>query len=407
MTEIRNLSILNCAGDANEVVVSLNDYSEASKAGLTLGQFYCQKYPTNIALYGSPLEQMMSATGAYLSSDNRMGYRPPSIDALLNGGAMLSSITRPDGALNQTPSGRFFFPAIMLEVLQSALDDNHNSYIAQFNSMIALKRSITSSKYDQVIVNMDGPKNGVAQPIGQLETPSRILSFKTSETSKTLPRYAVGMEISAEAIAATTLDQVALSMKEFMGQERVDTIERDIGEFVNGSTDSGQTALSSVTAASFDSAIVAAGTITQKAWVKFLYQYWKRRKITDVIVSGIDMALAIEGRTNRPTMLTNAGTDERWNSIPVMGPGGIPSYVNLFILDDTSIIGANTVVGLDRTTQGHSCYGELRGNSRVRDVSQVLIPYRLGGTHGTSRLCRRFLKNDSNRLIGQQQKYGL
>ena len=272
MTEIKNLSILNCSGEASEIVVRMDDYREASEQGVTLGQLYCQKYPTNIALYGSPLEQMMSATGAYLSSDNRMGYRPPSIKSLLNGGAQLSSITRPDGAVNQTPAGRFFFPAIMLEVLQSSLDDNHNDYITQFNSMIAIKRSITSPKYEQVIVNMDGPRNGVAQPIGQLETPNRILSFTTSSTSKTIPQYAVGMEISHQAVAATTLDQVALSMREFMGQERVDVIERDIGEFVNGSVDSGQTALSSVTAQSFDPAIVTAGTITQKAWVKFLYQ---------------------------------------------------------------------------------------------------------------------------------------
>jgi hypothetical protein len=348
MTEITKLSILNCSGEATEITVSLNDYHEASKAGITLGQLYCQKYPTNIALYGSPLEQMMSACGAYLSSDNRMGYRPPSVRDLLEGTANLSAITRPDGALNQTPAGRFFFPAIMLEVIQSSLDENHNDYISQFNSMIAVRRSIASPKYDQVIVNMDGPKNGVAQPIGQLETPSRILSFTTSSTSRTIPQYAVGMQISAQAIAATTLDQVAISMREFMAQERVDVIERDIGEFVNGSTDSGQTALSSITAQSLDSAIVAAGTITHKAWVKYLYQDWKKRRITDIFVSGVDVALAIESRTNRPTKLNDSGSDERWNTIPILGPGGIPSSVNLFVLDNTSIIGANTIVGIDR-----------------------------------------------------------
>ena len=344
----QTISLRDAAGNPFEVNLSLDDYHEASKKQVTLGQLYAQKFETNSVLYGSPLERMMAAAGAYLSTDRKLGFNPPTIDKLLDGSAATSAITRPDGVNRFTPAGRFFFPAIVMEVIQSSLEENQSDYITAFNSMIALRRTLTSPKYDQVIVNMDGPKNGVSMPIGQMQEPTRILSFKTSSQTFTLPKYAVGMEISAEAIQATTLDQIAFSMREHMMQERITTIERDIAEFVNGSTDSGQTALSSVTAASFDASIVAAGILTQDAWVKYLYQNWKKRKITDVIVSDISVALAIQNRANRPTMLTDTGTDERWNSIAVMGPGGIPSYVNLFILDSTSIIGANTLVGLDR-----------------------------------------------------------
>lgn len=345
----QTISILGPSGDAQEVRVSLDDYAEASRAGISLGQLYAQKYPTNAGVFGSPLEQMMAATGTYISSDRRAGISSPTLSSLFDTGTNLSAITRPDGSLNRTPAGRFFFPAVVLEVIQSSLETNHSKFLTGFNNMIALRRDINQPRYDQVIIDTLGPRSGTAQPIGQLQSPARILSIRTSDTQKTIPQYAVGMEISDQALQAASLDLVSFAMREFMLQERVDVVKRDIAEFVNGSVDSGQTALPSVTAQSFDPAIVTAGTLTQKAWVKFLYEEDEIRTITDVIVSGIDVALAIQDRINRPTMLTDTGTDERWNTTTIIGPGGIPASVNIFVLKDTSILGANTMVGLDRS----------------------------------------------------------
>ena len=281
----QKISIFDLDGKPFEVKIGLEDYAAAAEAELTLGQFYARKYPTNMKAFGSPLEQMMVSVGAFLSADKHLGYSPPTMKSLIEGGANInmSSITRPDGTQNNTPAGRYFFPAILLEVIQSALETNHSPFISGFNRMVALRRSISQPRYDQVIVNTSGPRSGVAQPIGQLQNPTRILSFTTSSTQKTIPQYAVGMEISEQAMKAATLDQIAFSMREFMLQEQVDVIKRDIKEFVNGSTDSGQTALTSVTAQSFDPAIVAAGAITQKAWVKWLYEEDEKRQITDVI----------------------------------------------------------------------------------------------------------------------------
>lgn len=349
MTAESTVSILAQDGTRQEIPLNLELYKAAEDHGMSLSSYINTKYPTDVERHGTAFAQMMQSCGLYLSEDREFGIKPPTIKAILEGSAILAgtAITRPDGSQSRTPAGRLLFPAVLLEILEASLRDNKEGYLAAFTSMVAFTRSVNSAKYEQVIINYANPQAARGQPIAQLSRPTRMLTITTSDVTKTIPTYSIGMEISKEALNAATLDLIGLAVREHAIEERAAQVDADMVAIVNGDTDSGQTALSSITAQSLDSAIVAAGNITHKAWVKYLRRNWRRRTITDVMCD-IDTYLAIEGRANRPNNQGDRGTDERLNTIPQIRLSGIPGSVSMFVTE-TSIFGANTLVGLDRT----------------------------------------------------------
>lgn len=342
-----SVTIRTLAGQ-QAVPLSLETYREAEDNGMSLATYINLKYPTSEE-DGPAFNQMLASCGLYLSEDRDYGIRPPTLKAVLEGKATLmgSAITRPDGANSRTPAGRLLFPAVLLEILDSSLRDNRESYLSQMMQMVAFTRSITSNKYDQPIVNYDAPRASRGQPIAQLSRPGRMLTITTSDKTLTIPTYSIGFTISKEALAASTLDLIGLAVREHALEERSSQADRDFLAMFNGDTDSGQSALSSVTAQSYDSTIAANGVITQKAWVKFLRKSWRKRNLTDVICD-IDTYLAIEGRTGRPTYQGDTGTDERLNTTPKIALPGIPGSINMFVTEE-SLLGANVVGGLDRS----------------------------------------------------------
>lgn len=336
-------------GQNVEVPLNLEMYQAAQDAGLSFSEYVNLQYPTNVERDGTAFAQMMRSSGLYLSEDRHFGIRPPSLNAIFTGGAQLNggAIVRPDGSKSNTPSGRLLFPAVLIDLLESQLRDNKEGYIGMLYDMVAFTRSVNSPKYDQVVIDYTTPQAARGQPISQLARPNRMLTIRTSEVTRTMPTYSIGMEVSKEALQAATLDLIGLAVREHAIEERASALDRDLVNMVNGDVDTGYTALSSITATSLDAAIVANGTITQKAWVKYLRRKWRKRNITHVILD-IDTYLAVEGRTNRPTKQQEGGVDERINSTPRAMNPGVPGGVGMFITE-TSLLGANTMVGIDKS----------------------------------------------------------
>lgn len=333
-----------------EVAVSLDTYRAAEEQGLTLAQYLNLQYTDcNMERDGTPFAQMMASCGLFLQEDRHFGIRPPTLKSILDGTATLSgtAIIRPDGSNSRSPAGRMLFPAVLLELLESVLRDNKEQYIGAMMEMVAFTRSITSPKYEQVVINYTNPQNARGMPIGQLSRPTRMLTITTSDVTRTIPTYSIGLEISREALAAATLDLIGFAVREHALEERAAAMDNDFVAMSNGDTDSGQSALSSITAASLDGTISAAGVLTQKAWIKFLRRKWRKRTITNAMCD-MDTYLAIEGRTGRPVKEHEPAQDERLNTVPQVRLPGIPGGVSIFITE-TSILGANTILGLDKS----------------------------------------------------------
>jgi hypothetical protein len=170
--------------------------------------------------------------------------------------------------------------------------------------------------------------------------------FTVSDVARTLPTFSIGVEISDEAQRSMTIDFVARAIAEQQVFERASRMTDDLVKIAQGDTDSNQSALSSFTAASLDSTIASAGSLTQKAWVKFLRTNWMKRTITHVVCD-IDTYLAIQNRSGRPTRNDESTTDERLNTVPQVRLPGINQNVSVFITEG-SPLGANTILGLDR-----------------------------------------------------------
>ena len=340
--------IIGLDGKASEVKLSLDDYKEAYDNGLSLSQHLNQKFPTDSDKYGTAFEQAMASNGMFLQSDAVTGIKPPSMKEVLSGKVEvgMGPVTRPDGNNAQTLTGRLLFPAVVMEMIESELREDNTTYEGVFNSMVATTLNADSPRVDQPIINLTAPRGVRSQPIAQMSEPPAMVTISLAEKSFRLPTLSIGMEISDEAQRAATLDLVGIALREQTQAERSAIVDESIQKMVNGDTDLGMTALSAETAQSYDAAVTTAGTITQKAWLKWLRKDWKKMVITDVICD-LDTYLAIEGRANRPIITENDGSG-RLNSLQSLANPGLPDTVRFFVVE-TALLGANTMVGIDRS----------------------------------------------------------
>jgi hypothetical protein len=338
---------ISSQGKNVQVPFSMDDYHDAHKMGLSLSQYLNRKVPTDAKDPGTAFEQCMAHSGLVLSENRHYGLRAPTIADILDGKAELNSgaIVRPDGADRHSPAGRYFFPTVLMDVLESELRDDRTTYTSAFMEMVAFTRSINSPRYDQVVIDYTKPRETRAQPISQLAEPVRLLSITTSAVQRALPTWAIGIEISDQAAQASTLDLVQIALREHGSEERALRLNEDFMGIVNGNADAGEAGIlgSAQSATVFDSTITTPGTLTQKAWVKWLMQNWMRRRITHAVCN-VDTYLAIEGRQGRPVKNDEPAVDERLNTVPQLSLSLIPANVRVFPMEDFP---ADLVVGLD------------------------------------------------------------
>lgn len=341
------LKIRDAKGDVMEVPFNVLMYKEAADAGLTLSQLLNQKYgdATDIGKYGDVLAQAMAATNIFTRHDQRNGYRPPLMSEMFNANIQMSAITRGDGSNRSTVAGRMLFPEILMRTIESQLRDNYDDFLGGWSNMIAQTQTVTGPAFDQPIINVQKPREYSHQPIAQLAEPDVMMSITTGEKSWKIPTKSIGMIISDQAAAATTLDLVNLAMTAQARQERINMVEADIAAIISGDVDRNETAKSSFTAQSLDAGVTTAGTISHKAWVKYCYKN-RRTMHVNAAICDLATAMAIEARSNKPTRDTIfvPGAEAFNQGITVDNLTGADP--KLLIVDD-GVIAANTFAGLD------------------------------------------------------------
>lgn len=336
-------SIVDRDGNRTQVDLSVELYREAFDQGISLPSLLNQKFDTDHEKFGSPFQQLLATSGMALSRDQLTGLPASKMADILDGGPQMA-VVRPDGSQALTVAGRMLFPAVIMQWIESQLMDDWTAYEGVYNRMVALTTSANSPRVDQPIVNLTAPRGSLAQPIAQMAEPGAMVSISLSDKSYRIPTKSIGFEISDEASKATAIDLVGMTLQQQIIGQRIGLINEYLNSMINGDADLGLTTLTSENASTYD-ATVTAGTITNKAWVKWLRKDWTKLTI-DWVICDIDTYLAIENRTNRPTVFTDSGNDIRLTSIPTAANPGIPGAVNFFIVD-TALIGANTLIGID------------------------------------------------------------
>jgi len=342
--------------------LGLGDYEASSKAGITCRQYINLKYPdADVANFGTAFEQGQQSVGIYTKADPANGIAVSKMSDVLNGsvhtarmaGEGLSSgggIVAPSQQ-GTTPASRVFFPETVLGLLNESLTENHSIDFQSWNSMVGSRETIASPMFTQPLINVTAPKGEDSAPMAQNSLPKTLVSITTSDTAKSIMTNSIGLQISDQAATAVSIDLVGLIFQEQTNGENLRTLWRDIANIKSGNLDTGDSALVAEAMAVYD-ATAAAGTVTQKGWIKWLYDFERKVNI-DSIVCDLDTYLAIQNRVGRPVIFDpNTGGTNAGN----MGTYGLNADANLLnvslgvpnvMIAPTSVIGANTIMGFD------------------------------------------------------------
>lgn len=337
-------TVIDSTGDRQELEVSL----EATKiaAGEGYSSLFAKWDSEIVTADGGPTasQQICAQNHLYLSG-SKMNIPNAVMADILDGKNSAASNVQ-----DAVPASRILYPAFQMTAIDSALRSTDYGAIATFNGKAAITESIANTKFERPILNFSRPEGARSKAIAQLAEPTSMLVITSSDKSWKITGTSIGLEISDEAVKSTSLDLVNLSMIRQAETEAVLRAEEQLLAFLLGDTDLDMVALSSVTNAvkranQFDTTISTAGVLTQKAWVSFLFNNSRKRRI-DTVITDLAGALAIEGRTGRPTVNTDNGTSKRIDTREnVLNPMW-PDQVDLVITMDANWP-ANTIVGFD------------------------------------------------------------
>lgn len=337
-------------------------YREAHDAGLTVAEHINRKYAgedVDLKL-GTPFQQILASEGLALPGKNPYGIRAKSVQEVLEGGAATIEGNVANGKDFGSPFGsasRILFPAAIVALIEAAVPKDYTTDSVVFKDLIAAELSVPTENFIQPVITYstpNGPEQARAQRIAQFADAPNMLRFATSERNKSLATYGIGMEFSAQALRATTLDLVALTLNRFLTVEKDQRVYQYLSSIFAGDSDLNTGAVSAVTTSTLNGSATA-GAVTHKSWVKFLARKRKLRRITHVI-GDIDTYLKVESRTGRPGSNNYDPTLVRIDpqAVPDSRQTGFGNDVKWFIVDaavDGGPVPANTVWALD-TTKG-------------------------------------------------------
>ncbi|MFU8831013.1 MAG: hypothetical protein ACNA7J_02545 [Wenzhouxiangella sp.] len=332
-------TIISMDGTQQEVKLEPTIYKEAVNMGLTVPQLVNRRFPTPKG-NASSFDQLCASSGLIVKGDREMGIRAPTLAALLDGRATISGASN---VLDADPASRILYPAVVLEMIEDALVPDRESDVREFDRMVANDVSISQARFEWPVISLKRAEAARSRAITQLTEPQMMLTITSSDKSRSLLATSIGLEVSDQALAATTLDFVSMAVRRQAEVERNLMTYEYLLAFLQGDTDMDQDALDQTKADTYDSAIVAAGAVTKKALIKWLVNNYYLRRI-DWVVTDLNGALAIE------KALENTNTNQH-----VFG-SLVPSFslvnralsnLNLFIVEDNRSWPANTVMGLD------------------------------------------------------------
>lgn len=373
-------AFIDAKGKTQQFEMTLDVVKAAADAGLSVREYINRTLETDADAYGDAFSQLCESEGIVLVPNKKYGIRSNSLADALNG------VRYEAGSIVRTPSNQgrvLLIPAVgalIEDKLVADLQMNPNA----FDAMIAVDNTIADEWYLWPEINFAAPEAARSQVIGQLSRPSSMLSITTSEKSVRIPTLSLGVEWSEQVTKYINLDVLALAITRQTDNERNLRANEFMLACLNGDKDVGQDSLSnlgkSATAASYDA--LATTGITQLAWMKYLFNNSRKRRITH-IVTDIDGALAIENRTNRPTVVQDNPGSKRINTnVFVQNPTWAPD-LPIFIVDSTVGWPAKTILGIDsryalqRITSTNATYSAqedfvLRRGSAMRfDFGQI------------------------------------
>lgn len=357
---------INAAGETHQVELHVGMYREAFAQQLSLEQFINRQYADTAPGQATAYQQILASEGLFIKPNKEYGVRAASMEEILNGrSGMQAGTILKEGV----PASRILFPAAIMSAIEDKLTVDLSISPNAFESMIAVDDSINGDRYERPVLNFSRPEAHRDAIITQLALPNAMLSITASDVTRKIPTYGMGLEISEQAMKASTLDLVGLALGRQAQVQRNERANGYILQMLNGDTDMAQSSLSSlgrsVNASTLDAAATG-GTLTQLAWILWLFTNHTKRRISHV-VTDIRTAIKIENRANKPVTTGDNPTSTRIDAIPTIINPAWDYNTKIFITDDPNWP-ANTIMGLDSRYAIHRVKSLTASYQAVEDL---------------------------------------
>lgn len=290
--------------------LSLEDYDLARRTGMSVAGIVNARYSDADPRYGTAFQQGQRSLGIFTEADPLRGIRATTVGELLDGSATTrlagetlargGNIVAAPTISSSTPSTRVFAMETILQVMQATLFASNTVEQGIWNRMVSGTDMIDGDLFIQPKIDVSAPRGIDGAPIAQNALPKQMVSISTSEVSRTIGNESIGLQLTDQALRNTTIDLVGTIVSQQAEGALYRKLWRDITAVVAGNVDVGTSALPVTAVTTFDSASTG-GTLTQKAWLKMLWDQGRTRNLDSMICS-LDSYLAVQNRTNRPLM---------------------------------------------------------------------------------------------------------
>lgn len=313
-------------------------YKQAAEAGMDLRQFLRHKCADFDVASGDVIDQMMTNAGM---NDGKDRAGPALTMAQMAGMTTAEGFRRPDGS-DGSLGARLLYPQLILETMNAnALRDDGSDILAVWERSVALTRNLNGQKADQPIIDTSAPEGSRSGRISQMAEPETMVSITTGERSFRIPTNSIGLLISHEAMAATTIDLVRIVMEAQARGDKIRRVGEQLRSMVFGDQDLGMSALPQNKVTKYDASITENGKITKRAYIKWLYEKHKTANISQVFTS-LDTAMDVdEGLAPTHTGIDNSKIITPWGgtNLNITQPTITPF--------DDDVFGVGILVGFD------------------------------------------------------------
>ena len=221
----QQIGIIDQHGQVHQAAVGLETLAEAKAGGFKhVPAMLNARFPTRKD-QPTASQQLYAQMGA--------GQKNLKMNYALQGQGFTAGAVTEDGSI----AGRLVALPYLMDTLENKLTASDYGIQALFNRKAAVIDSINGTKFDRPFLNFSKPEGARSRAISQLSEPASMLTLTTSDKSWKIAGSSIGMEISDEAAAATSLDIVSLSMTRQAEVEALERIEQQLLAFLNGDTD--------------------------------------------------------------------------------------------------------------------------------------------------------------------------
>ncbi len=325
-------SYIDSTGGVQQVEITADMLLDKPReAGLSPTAYINRTFADANLKVGTAMEQFRSSLGIYAQGNKDFGFTDLTL------GQIEANLNVSKGTGTMGTESRAFVVQTILDATEGKMLKDMTSDTTAFDSMVGMNMSIATEVFEQPVIDYTKTEAGKSQRMAQNATPPLLISFSTSDVVRKLPVWNMGMQWSDQALRATTLDFVTMSVARYLMIERDERVNTYLSEVFLGGGDLNKTTVATVASSDLD-ATSTGGVLTHKAWVKFLARNRKYRKITHVACT-VGTYLQIEGRTGRPGTVNY---DPRMAGAIAGGQNAMPVNVSfgedvkVFLVDDAA-----------------------------------------------------------------------